>query len=57
MSRPYVRHHWISTGLRGTNAYCFTCGIGERKWLSKIGKAPMIEWDCRAVRERETKKK
>lgn len=48
--RTYVRHRWIATGKDGRNAYCFVCGITEKVFEKRIENAPMIEWDCVAVK-------
>ncbi len=50
--RPYIRHHWISRGLNGNTATCFVCGISEHTWLKKIENNPMIQWDCKAMQDK-----
>jgi len=49
--RSYICHHWIA---QDNGAVCFVCGITERVFNARIANAPMIEWDCLAVRDRNS---
>ena len=48
--RAYVAHRWIACD---DGARCWVCGIHEDLFDASIVNAPMIDFDCRAVRDRE----